>query len=338
MNYSDIHLKQIEALFKKAQLSFEYLSIQKCTNGGNNRIYRIETTDGNFAVKKYFREPTDTRDRLNAEFSFLNYAKKAAADFVPYPYVKDENEGIALYEFVEGRSFQTNDVTKEALSQASKFFCLLNDKKFKEKASKLPLASEAGFSIQDHFKLVSDRIKNLRDVILNGSNQDAKLLIKKLSDYWRLTLEQCTKAASKKNINIEAKLDHNQICISPSDFGFHNALIKKNRVRFLDFEYAGWDDPAKMVGDFFSQLAVPIPAQYFESFVSEVMAPFSESEFLVQRANLLRPIYQIKWCCIALNVFIPVHLARRRFANPELDVINLQRVQLSKAESILKNL
>src|SRR5258708_29751946 len=41
-------------------------------------------------------------------------------------------------------------------------------------------------------------------------------------------------------------------------FGFHNALLRPSQeLCFLDFEYAGHDDPAKMVGDFFSQPAIP---------------------------------------------------------------------------------
>ena len=40
-------------------------------------------------------------------------------------------------------------------------------------------------------------------------------------------------------------------CLSPSDFGFHNVIVEKDKIlRFIDFEYAGWDDPAKMVSDF----------------------------------------------------------------------------------------
>ena len=38
---------------------------------------------------------------------------------------------------------------------------------------------------------------------------------------------------------------------SPSDFGFHNALLKDNgKLCFLDFEYFGRDDPVKLMADF----------------------------------------------------------------------------------------
>ena len=50
---------------------------------------------------------------------------------------------------------------------------------------------------------------------------------------------------------VEAELPVEQRTLSPSDFGFHNALRRPDgRVVFLDLEYFGWDDPAKMISDF----------------------------------------------------------------------------------------
>ena len=47
------------------------------------------------------------------------------------------------------------------------------------------------------------------------------------------------------------ELPPGQWCISPSDFGFHNVLRRPGgHLVFLDFEHAGWDDPAKLFGDF----------------------------------------------------------------------------------------
>ena len=42
--------------------------------------------------------------------------------------------------------------------------------------------------------------------------------------------------------------------ISPSDFGFHNALRTNTGPVFFDFEFSGWDDPAKTIIDFFFSL------------------------------------------------------------------------------------
>lgn len=341
MIQSDDHLPQINRLLKKAKLSTDILSLQKCAHGGNNRTYRLETVDGKFAVKKYFRGSADKRDRLASEFAFLDYAKQAAARFVPFAYAQDEENGMALYEFIEGQPLKAGEVTADELSQAVEFFCLLNDSKLKMSAQHLPLASEAGFSVQDHLDSVSARIRELQKAVSIESeinNDEARQLISTLSHCWKKVVEECEQTAAINRIDIAAKLDISERCISPSDFGFHNALKAGNSIRFIDFEYAGWDDPARMVNDFFSQLAVPISPDFYDWFVQEVMVPFPQANVLMLRAKLLKSVYRIKWCCIALNVFIPMHLARRQFANPNLNVIDLRAAQLAKAELLLKTL
>jgi len=332
--------QQIAGLLGRAGLSPTILSVESCVSGGNNRTYRLETVDGVFAVKKYFRQSADTRDRLASEFAFLSYAKTAAPDMVPVPYSQDAEAGMALYEFIDGAPLKANDITENEITQAIEFFCALNDSKIKSQASSMPLASEACFSIQDHLELVGTRIHGLQQAIPNvPEDKDAAELINNLSVHWQSVLNEVNNTANANNINLTSTLDNSQRCVSPSDFGFHNALKKTDgTIRFLDFEYAGWDDPAKMTGDFFSQLAVPISANYFDHFVREVMKPFPQADLLIHRAKLLRSVYQVKWCCIALNIFIPVNLARRKFANPDLNAVELKKSQLLKAETLLQNL
>ena len=60
-------------------------------------------------------------------------------------------------------------------------------------------------------------------------------------------------------------------CLSPSDFGFHNALLDdEGKLTFLDFEYAGRDDPAKLVSDFFCQPEVPVPLSLHAHFIDRI--------------------------------------------------------------------
>jgi hypothetical protein len=156
---------------------------------------------------------------------------------------------------------------------------------------------------------------------------------------WQKLVVGIGEIANDWNIDAFSELESAQRCISPSDFGFHNALRETDgRIRFLDFEYAGWDDPAKMAGDFFAQLAVPVPDRLFEPFVRECLQSFVRPVELIKRAELLRPLYQVKWCCIALNVFLPEHIARRKFANPLLVETALKRTQLAKAYAINQSL
>jgi hypothetical protein len=188
--------------------------------------------------------------------------------------------------------------------------------------------------------LIGGRVDRLLETVPQSEvDFEALDFFQRLSEFWLRLSESIRIDASRASLDFDTPLAPAQRCVSPSDFGFHNALAEANgNIRFLDFEYAGWDDPAKTAGDFFAQLALPVPAEFFERFVAEIMQDFKDAERSSARARLLRPTYQIKWCCIALNVFLPVHLARRTFANPGVDETALKQAQLLKAKQILNSI
>ena len=80
--------------------------------------------------------------------------------------------------------------------------------------------------------------------------------------------------------------------ISPSDFGFHNTLVRPDgELQFLDFEYAGFDDPAKLVGDFYACPEIPTPQETFERFVDRLVFSLnSPRPFAIARSSCETPI------------------------------------------------
>ena len=91
--------------------------------------------------------------------------------------------------------------------------------------------------------------------------------------------------------------------LSPSDFGFRNILKQSKTLYFLDFEYAGWDDPAKLICDFLVRPDHNLSQRAQQLFVEKI-ADFLPDDEVVYRAKKLERLYQIKWCCILLNSFL----------------------------------
>jgi hypothetical protein len=125
--------------------------------------------------------------------------------------------------------------------------------------------------------------------------------------------------------------------LSPSDFGFHNCLVTSAGLKFIDFEYAGWDDPAKTVCDFFCQPAVPVPGAHFERFLAAVISATGDAG-IRDRVAFLRPVYELKWCCIMLNEFLPVGDDRRSFARADESHDMRRLKQLHKVDAALARL
>jgi hypothetical protein len=310
------------------------ITIEECRSGGNNRVYVVSVNGRKAVVKQYFRHPSDARDRLFAERSFLEYAAKSAAGFVPGVIAYDTVRDIGIYEYIEGSKLDSGSVSREQVRQAAAFFLKLNDPANRSAAKELPAASEACFTAAEHFATVDDRIARL-GAISGTADVDylAREFVTNLGVLWNGLKKRLGIALARQEAS--ASMEVEDRCVSPSDFGFHNALLRNTgRLCFLDFEYAGWDDPAKMIGDFFSHPAVPAPKAYFDEFVRETMAYSRHWKALEARARLLFPVFQVKWCCIILNDFIPEFAERRRFADPGFDEAAARRRQLEKAQQL----
>lgn len=295
--------------------------------GGNNRVFRV----GSYLAKVYFRHPEDRRDRWGAETAFLEFAWKAGIRCVPRPVAADRRSGTLLVEFVRGRRLRPQEVTWARVAEAAKFFRKLN--RNRAAARGLSEASEACFSLRQHLRCVERRIDRLRGVT-GGSTID-----RDAARFIRTELEPAWAAVSRSVRGPAGPITSGERCLSPSDFGFHNALLRGDgRLCFIDFEYAGWDDPAKTACDFFCQPAVPVDRRYRSRFVEALAGVLGRPEAFRGRVRSLFPVYELKWCCILLNEFLPVAGARRRFASKARDPEGRKADQLKKARAALGRL
>ena len=313
--------------------------LQPVSGGANNKVFRVETSTAPALLKVYFHHPADPRDRLSTEFSFCRFAWQNGVRALPEPLACDTQNRLGLYEFIAGRHLLPEDVTEDAVRRALEFYAELNHHKQRPAADALPPASEACFSLGAHLQCVDRRVRDLCDAV-NASGFDptaADFIEDDLATAWTRVSDAVATRADELHLPMDAEVDRSDRCLSPSDFGFHNAILDPDgRLRFIDFEYAGWDDPAKMVCDFFSQPALPVSEDYYPRFVETVVSDLSEPEMHMQRLDLLLDVYRIKWCCIFLNDFLPAAASRRRFAGVARDETEHGMEQLQKAREALQ--
>lgn len=304
--------------------------------GGNNRVYLVEA-DSKLLLKLYFHHADDTRNRLESEFFFSRFAWNHGVRGLPQPLACDVERRAGLYEFIDGRLLTLDEITEERVAEALDFFCEINVRRFE--GNDLPNASEACFSISQHLKCVEHRVERLRQIERSTESQrDASDLVEsQLLPVW----STIAKAASLKARDLapQREVAADERCLSPSDFGFHNAICgDDDRLRFIDFEYSGWDDPAKMVCDFFCQPSHPVPRRMMGEFIQTLGGRFPDLENLTRRIEILFPVYQLKWCCILFNEFVPTSRARRRFADESISQSSRERRQVEKVRHVLGEL
>lgn len=304
-------------------------AIEPVAGGGNNRVYRVPAAARAGLLKAYFQNPADPRDRFGTERAFYEFLWRCGVRRTPEPLGWDGAERLGLFTFVTGRKLQPEEVTAESVGQALEFIAELNRERTSAAAGQLPLASEACFSVAEHLACVERRVARL-DQIESASDlgrEAAAFVAHELRPAWRRL-----SATLRQVLSPAAPLPPAQRCLSPSDFGFHNALLAEDgRLRFFDFEYAGWDDPAKLVCDFFCQPQVPVDFCHRDAFLARLAQALELDATFSDRARRLQPAYQVKWCCIMLNDFVRGDAARRDFAKGAADADARRRGQLEKA-------
>lgn len=307
------------------------LGLERLAGGNNNRVYRVDLEGGETVVLKlYHADPRDPRDRLAAEWSFLDYVWAHGVRSVPQPLARDASLQAGLYGFVPGRRLDAAEIDGDAVDQASDFVIAINSST--RDMQRLAPGSEACFSLAAHLATVDRRVARLDalDSAAPLAAEAAELVAGRLRPAWEEARRIILAAAGRHGIGLDAAVAPG--CISPSDFGYHNALADGSRqLAFIDFEYAGRDDPAKLVCDFFCQPQVPVPALHFDRFMAAIAGPLGLSGADRWRCRALLPAYRIKWVCIILNEFLAVDASRRTFADPGGDRLSRARRQLDRA-------
>ncbi len=321
------------------------LAIDRIGGGKNSQVYHL-TCENNastveFAVKRYYQHQSDQRDRLGVEFSALKFLWDHGVRCIPQPVISSPGDGFAVYEYIDGIKKSADEITNKDIDNA--VFFLTDLRKLSDESESLNFkpASEACFSIDDVIDNVRKRFHKLVCVKESGLVYDDLHLFLEhefLNAFTEIAL-WCERHAKDYGISVIDDIPQEQKTLSPSDFGFHNALWRNGEIVFLDFEYFGWDDPAKMIVDFILHPAFPmqIQAEQKTRFTSTIIDHFSQHLNLKQRVEIVYPLFGLKWIMIILNEFLPADLKRRQFAQQNLiDKEKIQMEQLEKARQWLE--
>jgi len=312
-------------------------ALSRLAGGKNNQVYRVDTETGRpLVLKRYFSDPRDQRDRLAAEWRFLEAASARGIRCVPAPLACDAASHAALYSFVEGRKLAAAELKPAHIDAAVDFVLAVNA----PPRTELAPASEACFSLAEHVATVERRVARLAvlDPAAPHAREALSFISTRLIPAWETVKSRLAADAHDAGLAMDAPLPPADCCLSPSDFGFHNALVDGGgRLSFLDFEYAGHDDPAKLVSDFFCQPEIPAPLEYHAAFIARLADGLNLEAKDRARCRMLLDAYRIKWTCIILNDFLPLGAARRAFADAS-ELAARCAAQLAKAKANLTGL
>lgn len=281
----------------------------RLAGGRNNRVHLINHDDGTRTVlKRYHHDPADTRDRLAAEWTYLTTLWPLDLKNTPQPLARDKDAHAALYTFIDGRKPHHEEIDEALVDQAANFIVATNASAV---SPDMRIASEACFSIGEHIASVDRRVGRLANIDPGAplADEAQHLAESKITPAWTRIREVIVACDEDPNAAVTSQI------LSPSDFGFHNSLIDgAYRATFIDFEYAGRDDAAKLICDFFCQPEIPVSFVHYPRFRDRILGAINATDADRARCDGLLDAYRIKWLCIMMNEFLSTGARRREFA------------------------
>ncbi|MHC1753294.1 aminoglycoside phosphotransferase family protein [Humidesulfovibrio sp.] len=317
--------------------------------GRNSRVYRLGLADGRtLAGKCYHRAPGDPRNRLGVEYATLSFLAQAGVSCVPQPVAADAQTGVAAYEFIEGEHIAPGAGSADDAAAMAAFALRLWELRNRPEAAVLPLASAACLAPMDLLEReIARRLSAFaQDAVWAGESAGDHAQLAELRAFLDLELRPALtrfcdhglESLARAGVDPAAPLPRQRCSLSPSDFGLHNAMrTRKRGLVFLDFEYFGWDDPAKMLSDALLHPGTALGVLAGQRFVQGLGPLFQADPALDKRVRCLYPLFGINWCLILLNEFLPAARERRCFAGAQ--VAHAARAgQLAKARALLARL
>lgn len=311
-----------------------FTQAKKNTSGGNGAVYKIDDEEKkSYKLKLY---PVDSsHDRLGSEFGSLQVLTASGIDSIPKPFVQDRDLGVGIYEWIEGRLVV--DPNAKDLKQFSQFLSRLHAIRHRDEcASLLPASASCLSGLEVEIQL-RNRISFLENSRQKNGNLDLfletnfKPILEKLINFSRRNWNS--------EIGYESLLPRELQTLSPSDFGFHNSIKKPDdSIVFIDFEYFGWDDPAKLIADFILHPGMNLSSDMASYWLEESAKIYGLD--VIRRYTVLKPLYGLIWCLILLNDFREEIWTRRVLADQSRESSKQTRLesQLHKAKQLLKNL
>ena len=278
--------------------------IAEIEDGVNGNSYELKLDHKKYFLKKYPIDKLNNHNRIKSELSFIKFLRNNNFKNIPEIIAFSKQDRWILYKWIEGSKIKK--ISKYDVKTLIGFLINIQNFRNKENLSLLPIASEACFSLRDHQKLIADKLKTTLKHInfLIDIDKDLQVLIK--NDFLEKIklVEQIHKKYSMYENFWDYKLSNYEVCISPSDVGFHNVKKSLNSLIFFDFEFSGIDDPCKLIVDLIIQPDHSVPKTYIY-LINGLAAVFNKKiPFFKIRLKAFLDLYQIKWYSIIFNPLI----------------------------------
>ena len=301
--------------------------------GANSHVAKITFPErSNVALKVYAQD--DVHDRYFSEQRAFELLSACGEERVPRALGGDSRLGVGLVSWIDGTG--VDSPSSEDMDQVLEFLASLHRIRTNPGFQNFPKASAAVLSGLELQTQVEKRL-----FLLQSRAVEYPALFAFIQNQFK-PLNEEIKARTRQSWpsnDFASNIAAEKLTLSPSDFGFHNCIRAENgRLIFLDFEYFGWDDPAKLCADFLTHPGMTLTVGMKRKWVEGVTQIYGVE--MRKRLEVAFGLVGLAWCLIILNPFREDRSLARRIFNSESggDSPSLLGDRLVSAEKLTRRL
>ena len=278
-------------LLSNQNKKFYFSELNPVNGGGNSKILKGKDINSKDIIIKFY--PSDnTHNRMLSEYKGLQKIS-LISDKVPKTFNFNKELNFGVYEWINGDPIK--NPSKNDINQAIIFLKKLHENRNSNFFKNFQNASASCFSGKDIENQLYKRLKSFEKV----NNNNLQHFLK--NDFSKNLEIMLAKAKKNKNY-FNSKIINDYKTLSPSDFGFHNALKKKDgNIYFIDFEFFGIDDPSKLISDFYFHPGMDLDLNLKKYWLKNVIKIYDKA--ILDRLKYFMPLYGMCWILIILNDF-----------------------------------
>jgi hypothetical protein len=326
-------IEDVHKAFKITFPNLNLINLELIKGRGNSRIYKLNFLNSQYGVLKIYPDrQLDRRKRIETEFIAIDLLGKAGLS-VPKALAMDTDTNWAVYSWIEGSPRDCDDTFIEDAANFIQKLNLLS--KENVNLQNVSQASEACLSGVELERQINNRFKLLKSI----SDEKLHLFLDKV--FYPVYINNLKLAKSIMGSEYGSSIPLILQIISPSDFGSHNAIKDlSGKTIFIDFEYFGWDDPVKLISDFYWHPAMNLTDKQQNLWLNRMKNIFTNDIDFDKRLTAYLTIFGLRWCLILLNEFIPNRMNQRIHAdnNKSSEVNEIKLKQLEKSSTLINKI
>jgi len=331
--FGDWAIDDISKAFKIIFPKLDLIKLELFKGRGNSRIYKLEFPNSQYGVLKIYPDiQFDHRNRIETEFSAIDFLSKADLP-VPQALAMSQDTNWAVYSWVEGIQRECDAIFIEEAASFIHELNLLSKNAIIFK--NIYQASEACLSGLELERQINQRFELLKSI----SDDNLQIFLDEV--FYPIYIKNLKISKNIMGSDYERTLPISLQIISPSDFGSHNAIKNINgQTVFIDFEYFGWDDPVKLISDFFWHPAMNLTEKQQYLWLDKIKNIFFNDVNFVKRLRAYLTLFGLRWSLILLNEFLPNRMNQRIHADKSKasEIENIKIEQLEKSNNLINKI